>query len=161
MIAVDVDTAKITKLRDKFKKYGPYALKRGLETGASYLNSHKTEMYPANVNGSPFVWSSDGQRRFVFANVDLPYSRTMGLAMSGNFTINESSFWVEYANTLPWWKFVLHPSYQIIGHRTRGWPVINRWVVNQSGKIVPDFKRAVLAAWDEQELFMYSGGAGL
>jgi hypothetical protein len=161
MLSIAVDTAKITRLQTKFAKYGPYALKKGLQAGADYLNSHKAEMYPYSRNGSPFVWSSDKQRRFVFANVDLPYNRTMGLASAGRFSINESSFWVEYTNSLPWWKYVLHSSYQIIGHKTRGWPVINDWVVKQSGKVVPDFKKAVLDAWTELDSLMFGGGAGL
>lgn len=163
MFELAVDTAKITRLKTKFEKYGPYALKQGLKASAAYLNepSTKAEMYPANRNGSPFVWSSERQRRFVMATVDLPYSRTGGLAAAGEFRVNETSFWVEYRNSVSWWKYVLHPSYQIIGHRTRGWVPVNRFVVNKSGRIVPIFKKSALDAWKEMDTFMYGGGAGL
>jgi hypothetical protein len=163
LITLTTDTAKITALKTKFEKYGPYAIRQGLKASSDYLNSPavKAEMYPANRNGSPFVWSSERQRRFVMATVDLPYSRTGGLAAAGQFKVNENSFWVEYTNSIPWWKYVLHPSWQIIGHRTRGWVPVNRFVVNQSGKIVPIFKRSALDAWKEMDTFMYSGGAGL
>jgi hypothetical protein len=163
VITVATDTAKITRLKDKFAKYPPYAIKQGLGASADYLNSPpvKASMYPPDRNGSPFVWSSERQRRFVMATVDLPYSRTGGLAQAGEFKVNERSFWVEYTNSVPWWKYVLHPSYQIIGHRTRGWVPVNRFVVSQSGRVVPVFKRAAVDAWDSLESFMFGGGGGL
>ena len=83
------------------------------------------------------------------------------LANAGGFTVNESSFWVEYENILPYSKYVIHPSYMIIGHKSRGWKPVNEWVKRQSTRIVPIFKQAAIAAWNEQELFMYSGGSGL
>ncbi len=166
MLSIAVDTAKITKLKEKFEKYPPYAIKRGLSDSAAYLNQPniKASMQAADTN-APFVWSSDRQRRAYFATDGfgggIPYSRTGGLVQAGEFTINETSYWVEYTNPLPWWKYVMHPSYQIIGHRLRGWPVINRWVVGQSGRVVPEFKKGVLAAWSEMESFMFGGGGGL
>lgn len=163
MFDIVVDTAKVSKLQDKFKKYPPFALKKGLEAGASFLNSSdfKSSMYPTNRNGSPFTWSSDKQRRYVFATVDLPYRRTDELARSGEFVIDEKYYTIGYTNSAPFWQYVLHPSMQIIGHRLRGWIPVNTQVQKKAGQIVPKFKEAVLAAWEEYDKFLFGGGAGL
>lgn len=163
LVDMVVDTAKINKLKDKFSKYPPYAIKRGLEAMTTQMNTmpFKSVMYPPSQSGSKFVWSSDKQRRFVFANIDLPSIRTYELASSGEFRINEQYFTVEYQNLLQWAKFVIHPSYQIIGHRLRGWKPVNQFIVSQSGRLVPLFKPAALAAWDEMENLMFGGGAGI
>jgi hypothetical protein len=163
MINLDVDTAKITKLKTKFAKYGPYAIKMGLKSANDFLNTptFKRSMYPPSQSGQPFVWSSDKQRRFVFANIRLPSVRSFALADAGMFTINESSFWIAYTNSAPYSQFVIHPSYQIIGHRTRGWKPVNQFVVKEAPKIVRDFKASAIKAWDEMDAFMYGGGAGL
>ena len=160
---MDIDTAKITKLKAKFESYGPYAIKAGLQSATVYLNtaSFKQSMYPASRSGQPFVWSSEKQRRFVMANIRLPSIRTFHLANSGQFKVDETSFWVEYRNTADYSKWVIHPSTMIIGHSLRGWKPVNEYVVKQSAKIVRDFKSAAIKAWDEMETFMYSGGAGL
>lgn len=163
MIRMDVDTAKITGLQNKFAKYGPYALKRGLESMTEYLNdnSFKHSMYPPSKSGEPFVWSSEKQRRYVFANVDLPSVRTYELAEAGEFKINDRSYWIEYNNPVPYAKWVLHPTTMIIGHRLRGWKSVNEQVVKISSKLVPMFKTAALKAWREMDAFIYGGGAGL
>lgn len=158
-----VDTAKINRLKDKFQKYPPYAIKQGLKASADYMNtpSFKASMYPPSQSGSTFVWSNDRQRRYVFANVKLPSIRTMELANAGQFTIDERYFTVGYQNLLSWAKFVIHPSFQIIGHRLRGWEPVNGFVIRSSGKIVPIFKTAVINAWKDMDSFIFGGGAGL
>jgi len=167
MISIAIDTAKFTKLQEKFSKYGPYALKSGLNAASSFLNedNFKNSMYPANKNGGPFHWSSDKQRRYVYANVDLPYVRTGNLAKSGKFTVNEQSYWIEYSNTFPGWIWVIHPSHQIIGHKERGWPTINKFVVDSAShgnkKLMQEFKKAAINAWTEMDTFIFGGGAGL
>jgi hypothetical protein len=167
MISVEIESEKFTQLKNKFEKYGPYALKGGLKRSSTYMNTDgfKTGMYPPDKNGQPFMWSSEKQRRFVFANVSLPHKRTMGLARSGKFTVNEDAYWIGYSNSLPWWIYVLHPSYQIIGHRMRNWPTINKFVVDSTrhgnNRILQEFKSGAIDAWKEMETFMFGGGAGL
>jgi len=162
MINLDVDTAKITRLQTKFQKYGPYALKEGLKASADYLNtpSFKESMYPLSQSGSPFVWSSERQRRFVMANIKLPSVRTFELANAGEFTINETSYWVGYVNRLPWAKWV-QSTMMIVGHRLRGWKPVNEHVVKASSKIVPLFKKRVIEAWTEMDNFIMGGGGGI
>ena len=163
MISMAVDTAKITKLKAKFEKYGPYAIKSGLGAITTHLNEplFKQSMYAPSKSGQPFVWSSDKQRRFVFANVQLPSVRTFALADAGKFSVNEQSFWIEYYNPIPYGKYVFHPSYQIIGHRLRGWIPVNQQVVKISSKLVKDFKPAAIKAWEEMDAFITGGGAGI
>lgn len=166
MIEMSVDTAKITKLQTKFEKYGPYALGEGLKAANDYLNSSevKNSLYPPVPKGA-FVWSSDKQRKAYFATngfgAGIPYTRTMQLALQGKFVIDMNSFWIEYSNALPYAKWVIHPSHQIIGHKTNKWQVMNTFITKQSTKIVPKFKTAVLDAWERMDSFMYGGGAGL
>lgn len=163
MIDMIVDTNKISNLKEKFQKYPPYAINRGLQAMTTQMNTptFKFGMYPPSQSGNTFVWSSEKQRRFVFANIDLPSTRTMELANAGEFTIDERYFTIGYQNLLEWAKYVIHPSYQIIGHRLRGWQPVNRYIASQSGRLVPLFKPAALAAWDEMESIMFGGGAGL
>src|SRR5690242_4009146 len=163
LINMVVDTAKITKLQQKFAKYPPYAIKAGLKAMSDQMNtpSFKAAMYPPSQSGQPFVWSSERQRRYVMANIKLPSVRTYQLANSGTFSINEQYFTIEYQNLLEWAKYVIHPSYQIIGHRLRGWQPVNRYIATQSGSLVPLFKPAAVKAWDDMESFMFGGGAGL
>lgn len=160
---MDIDTAKITKLKDKFNKYGPYAIKAGLNSATAYLNtpSFKMSMYPPSQSGQPFVWSSEKQRRFVMANIRLPSVRTFNLANSGQFKVDDNSFWIEYRNPLDYAKWVIHPTTMIIGHIRRGWKPVNEYVKRESTRIVRDFKTAAVKAWDEMDAFIYGGGAGL
>ena len=163
MFSLITDTSRITKLQDKFKKYPPIAIKAGLGAMSEEMNSSSflMGMYPVSKSGQKFIWSSEKQRKFVMANIGLPSSRTFDLAMNGTFTIDEKNFWIEYSNLLPWWIYVLHPSYMIIGHKMRGWKPVNEIVKKQSASLVKLFKPAAVKAWDEMESFMYGGGGGL
>lgn len=162
-ITIAVDTAKMIKLREKFGKYPPAAIRAGTTAAAEYMNSPEVafSIYPPDRNGTQFMWSSDKQRRYVFANYELPYQRTMGLANAGHFSVNEQNFMIEYFNDLPWWIYVLHPSYQIIGHRMRGWKPINVSMKEKAGSIVSTMRPAVMRAWEDLESFMTGGGGGL
>ncbi len=88
-----VDTAKINKLKDKFQKYPPYAIKQGLKASSDYMNTlpFKSAMYPPSQSGQPFVWSTDKQRRFVLANIRLPSVRTFALADAGEFDAKKTA----------------------------------------------------------------------
>lgn len=166
MISIAVDTAKATKLKEKLAKYPPYAIKQGLKAAEAVMNAadFKQGMYPPESN-APFVWSSERQRRAYFASngfgAGIPFVRNFALADAGAFRVDESSFWITYENALPWAKYVIHPSYQIIGHRTRGWKPVNQYVVSKAGKITPVIRKGVLAAWADMEKFMFGGGGGL
>lgn len=163
MINMAIDVAKMTKLQTKFDKYGPYAIKQGLKADNEFLNtpSFLMSMYPPSQSGQPFIWSSDKQRRFVHANIKLPSTRTFGMALSGRFEVNESSFWIEYQNFAPYAKWVINSMFQIIGHKMRGWKPVQTFVKAQSANIVSTFKTAALAAWEEMDAFISGGGAGL
>lgn len=166
MIKLDYDVAKITKLENKFHKYGPYAIQQGLNAMNEYLNSPdiRAGMYPPK-SSEPFVWSSDKQRRAYFATNGfgggIPYSRTMQLYENASFKVNNETFWIEYINGVPYAKWVQHPTYQIIGHKTRGWLYITTYISKKSGEAVKLFKPAAIDAWEKMDTFMYSGGAGL
>lgn len=163
MINLSYDNNQITKLQTKFAKYGPYAITSGLRVSNTMLNepSFLMSMYPPSRSGQPFIWSSDRQRRFVFANIQLPSVRTYALALAGRFEVNEKSFWIEYQNFMEYAKWVLHPTTMIIGHRTRGWKPVTDFVKKRSGEIVSTFKQAAINAWTEMDNFMFGGGAGL
>ena len=165
MIDMVVDTAQVAKIKTKMEKYPPYVIGKGLEASASYLNSPsvKASLYPPSQSGLPFIWSSERQRRFVFANISLPSQRTMNLANSGEFKVEKrySSLYVYYQNTASYARWVIGNFTQIIGHISRGWKPVNTYIVSLSGKVVPIFKRAVLDAWNTIDSFMYGGGAGL
>jgi hypothetical protein len=166
MIDISVDTNQMRRLQDKMNKYPPYAINKGLEAANDYLNSPdvRAGMYP-DKEDTPFVWSSDKQRRAYFATNGfgggIPYVRTMQLYDNAKFVVNGNNYWIEYVNDVPYAKWVQHPSYQIIGHKTRKWPVINKYISSKASKVVAAFKPAVLNAWEELDRFMYSGGAGL
>ena len=155
MISMSTDTTQqIAKLKDKFEKYPPYALGKGLDAAAEYLNSSniKQSIYPPSQSGQPFVWSSERQRRYVFANIKLPSVRTYNLANSGTFKVNknQSSLYVYYENLASYAKWVLGNFSQIIGHRLRGWKPVNSIVVDKErSNVVSKFKEAALRAWDE------------
>lgn len=165
MIDIVVDTAKLNRLKEKAGKYAPYAMNAGLNAINGYLNqpSVKQAMYPPSQSGQKFVWSSDKQRRFVFANVSLPSVRTFNLANAGQFTVNSKYFTIEYKNTSGYSQYVIHPSYQIIGHRMRGWIPINTFIVTKVNRapLMRLFKDAAIKAWDDMDTFIFSGGAGL
>lgn len=164
-INIAVDTAKMNRLKDKFAKYPPYAINAGLNAINNYFNEtpFKQSMYPPSQSGQPFMWSSEKQRKFVFANIDLPSIRTFNLAIQGKFTVNTRHFMIEYTNASGYAKYVIHPSYQIIGHRMRGWTPINTFIVTRVNRapIVRMFKDAAVNSWYEMDQFMFTGGAGL
>ena len=149
LLSILIESSQIVRLQNKFANFGPYGTKAGLQVTADYFNnpSFKNSMYPPSQSGSPFMWSSDRQRRKVFA-LGLPSVRTMELANQGEFTVDENNLLVGYTNTLPMWIYVLHPQYQIIGHRLRGWIPVNRQVVDKSPTILGLFKQAFISAWD-------------
>lgn len=168
LIDISVDTNKITALGKKLSRYGPVAIKAGLEAATDYLNDpdFMFGMYPPEVpSGTPFEWSSEAQRKKVMALLTEqggpPYQRTYELLESGSFSINAGSLWIEYENVAPYSRFVMHPSYMIKGHRARGWKPVNQFVVAKSKDVARVFEKAAKAAWDEQEKFLFGGGAGL
>ena len=155
---IDINTSEVTaqvaKIKDKFEKYPPYAMGKGLDESANYLNNNfvKQSLYPPSQSGQPFVWSSEKQRRFVMANIRLPSIRTFHLANSGTFKVNRalSSLYVYYENTANYAKWVIGSFTRIIGHVTRGWQPVNTVIVNKyRGEIVSRFKDAAIKAWDE------------
>ena len=157
------EIAKFIKLKTKAEKYPPFAMGAGLNAINREMNStaFKRGIVPPDRNGSPFMWSSPRQRRFVFANVSLPYARTFQLVDSGHFSVNERYFMIEYSNRKSWWKYVLHPTYQIIGHKTRGWPTVNRYVISKSALLVRLFKPAAIQAWEDMDNLVFGGALGL
>lgn len=165
MIEMQADLQQISKLKEKFEKYPPFAIESGLNASAEYLNTPdvKRSIYPPSQSGQPFMWSSDKQRRFVFANINLPSVRTNNLADSGQFKVDHSrsSLYVYYENTANYAKWVIGSFTQIIGHITRGWKPVNVTVTERfRSEVVSRFKEAALRAWDNDS-FMSGGGAGL
>lgn len=158
MINIAVDTVQIAKLKDKFDKYPPYALGKGLDSVSDYLNSPniKNSIYPPSQAGQSFIWSSDRQRRAFFATNGfgrgIPTVRTMLLANSGEFKVDKksSSLYVYYQNTASYAKWVIGNFTQIIGHIARGWKPVNTIIVDRErNNIVSRFKESALRAWDE------------
>lgn len=153
MISLQTDVNQIAKIKDKMTKYPPYVIGKGLDAVSSELNSpaYKSSLYPPSQSGSPFVWSSDRQRRYVFANIKLPSQRTMNLANSGEFKVEKkySSFYVYYQNTASYARWVIGNFTQIIGHITRGWKPVNTNVVDKRSDILSTFDNATKGSWDE------------
>jgi len=153
MISLIFDSTKIARLVKKAEDYPVFAIGGGLQASADYLNSpsFKASMYPLSQSGQPFVWSSERQRRFVFANIKLPSSRTMNLANSGTFKVSKN-FGVSvitYSNTASYSKWVIGALSQIIGQITRGWKPAGYHVVNQKGNVINLFRDFVVRAWDK------------
>lgn len=163
VLDIVIEANKLNKLKEKFEKYPPFAIRAGLDAMNREMNtdSFKRGMYPPDRNGQPFMWSSPRQRRYVFANVALPHIRTFRLADSGRFSVDERYFTIEYSNSQRSWIFVIHPQHQIIGHKTRNWPTVNRYVVNRSGALVRLFKPAAIQAWDDMDSLVFGGSPGL
>lgn len=156
MISINSDEVlqQVSKLKDKFDKYPPYALGKGLDVTSEYLNTPevKRSIYPPSQSGQPFVWSTERQRRYVMANIRLPSVRTYNLADSGNFKVDksQSSLYVYYENLVSYAKWVIGSFTQIIGHITRGWKPVNTIVTDRyRSEVVSRFREAVLKAWDE------------
>lgn len=165
------DTKNITRLANKFSKYGPVAMQAGIQAVTEYLNSNVLqEMYPPETTGQPFEWTSDRQRRAYFASdgfgSGIPYNRSYELMMQSEFVVDQSSFQgtpyssISFQSEAPYAKFVIGPD-AIIGHLKRGWKPVGKLVITRAKPISNVFKEAVLAAWEKQEEFMYGGGAGL
>lgn len=155
MLDIQTDLNQIAKIKQKMTDYPPYAIGKGLDASAEYLNnpSVKASMYPPSQSGQPFVWSSDKQRRYVFANIKLPSTRTMNLANSGEFKVEKkySSLYIYYVNTAAYAKWVIGNFTQIIGHITRGWKPVNTNVVDRRDEVVQLFHDAVSKSWDEMK----------
>lgn len=154
MINLEVNTAQIAKIKDKFDKYPAYAMGKGLDASSNYLNNNfvKQSLYPPSQSGQPFMWSSAKQIRFVMANIRLPSVRTYNLANSGQFKVNKafSSLYIYYENTANYAKWVIGSFTRIIGHITRGWQPVNTVIVNKyRSQVVSRFKDAAIKAWDE------------
>jgi hypothetical protein len=156
VITIDVDQLQIAKIKDKFEKYPPYAIGKGLDTSAEYLNSpaFKNSMYPGPVR-YPFQWSSDKQRRAYFATNGfghgIPYNRSNNLKNSGEYKVDKSrsSLYVFYQNTAPYAKWVIGQLLQIVGHKATGWKSESGRVLEKRSEIVSKFKEAALRAWQE------------
>lgn len=143
----------ISKIKDKFAKYPPYVIGKGLDNAADYLNqpSFKASLYPPSQSGQKFMWSSEKQRRYVMANVNLPYSRTMNLSNSGTFKVEKkySSLYIYYENAAAYAKWVIGNFTQIIGHIARGWKPVNTKVTDQRSDVLQKFSDGTNGAWDQ------------
>lgn len=166
IIRITTDTNKMTRLGTKLAKYPAFAIQAGLRAASDYLNedTFRESMYPPESD-APFQWSSEKQRRAYFATdgfgSGIPYKRTHELMLSGAFTVQEGSLWVQYENTAPYSPYVIHPTSQIIGLKKRGWKPVNTFVVAKSRDIAKIFEKAVKDAWKDNENFVFGGGAGL
>lgn len=167
ILDIAVDTKQMTRLRAKLSKYPEIAIQLGLKDTKDYLNQDqfKMQMYPDIPAGTPFQWSSDKQRKAYYATdgfgAGIPYNRTYELMRSGTFNVDLGSLWIEYQNVAPYSKFVIHPSFQIIGHRKRGWQAINKFVVAQSKYIAKIFQNATRKTWQEMDKFITGGSPGI
>ncbi len=145
--------SQVSKIKTKMEKYPPYAIGNGLDNAANYLNSQevRNSMYPPSQSGQKFIWSSEKQRRYVFANVKLPSTRTMNLANSGTFKVEKkySSLYIYYENTAAYAKWVIGNFTQIIGHIARGWKPVNTTVTNRRSEVVQQFSDGTNGSWDK------------
>ena len=145
--------SQIAKIKTKMDKYPPYAIGKGLDATAEFLNTPivKASIYPPSQSGQPFIWSSEKQRRFVFANIKLPSVRTLNLANSGTFKVEKrySSLYVYYENTASYAKWVIGQFTQIVGHIARGWKPVNTHIVDYRSDVLDVFRGAVFKSWDE------------
>lgn len=155
MLDLQYDVTQLAKLREKTSNYPPYALNKGLEVTANYLNTnrHLLSLYPP-TSSQPFIWSSERQRRKVMALLGgQPYSRTYNLMNSGIFNVNNRPgyLYVYYENFASYAKWVIGQTTQIIGMIARGWKPVNK-VISTSDRrddIKELFRYAVINAWNE------------
>lgn len=94
---------------------------------AEYLlgdSNHGLRYAPRKVNhgaGNPYKWTSDAQRRYVFATQDLPYQRTGDMPKSWVMVEGNSDYnTVRVENTNEYSDYVMGDSQQI-GHKADGW----------------------------------------
>jgi|SRR3990172_7695057 len=149
--------SQIAKIKTKMDKYPPYAIGKGLDATAEFLNTPvvKASIYPPSQSGQPFIWSSEKQRKAFFATNGfgrgIPTIRTLNLANSGTFKVEKrySSLYVYYENTASYAKWVIGQFTQIVGHIARGWKPVNTHIVNYRSDILDIFHSAVSKSWDE------------
>lgn len=153
-------TLQTAKIKAKFDKYPEYVLGLGGDAVRDYLNTDqfKGSMYPEIPSGTPFVWSSDRQRRAYFATNGfgggIPTRRTGNLMARGVFSVEKkrANIWVHYMNFAPYSQWVIGEGTQIIGHKTRGWLAANKYVVKYRAQVVHEFDRATNGAWDAMSI---------
>lgn len=153
MLSLDTDVNQIAKIKEKFDKYPPYVIGKGLDAATNYLNNptFKQSIYPPSQSGQPFIWSSEKQRRYVFANIKLPSTRTYYLASSGTFVADKrySSLYIYYQNVASYAQWVIGNFTQIIGHKARGWKAVNSIVIDKRNDIMREFDNGTKNAWNE------------
>jgi hypothetical protein len=118
---IAIDISGIPAIQERLKKLPKDAMDAGVETANEYL-VNVMKQYPPKPT-SPFVWSSDKQRRYVMAKIrEEGYTgRTQNLR--NNWKTVGEGYKQMVANESPYAQFVQGDN-QIIGHASNKWSTI-------------------------------------
>ena len=143
------------RLQKKLEGLYPEMADEGVENANFYIMELVArEARPAYVN-EPFFWSSDKQRRKVFALLreqgGPPYVRTHALR-DGWTTLGYGRTQV-VVNEVPYAQYVKQQSTQIIGHKFRDWDVIEQDLATHKSQITKEFNEGVRDAIEKTGLY--------
>ncbi len=146
LIGIQVDG--LDEIQKKLAALPAEAGDQGVMSANAYILNIEKANARLPYSGEPFVWSSDAQRRKVFALLRAqggpPYKRSQTLSQ-GWQTLGYGKNQL-VINETPYAAFVKDNSSQIVGHRLRGWKTIQQDVIERMGQIIRHFEAGVSKA---------------
>lgn len=121
----------------------------GVENALRFMLNVEQQNAPSH-RGEPFKWTSDKQRRFVFATVDLPYNRTQKLRRG--WKLLGSGRNQILVNEVPYARWVKELASQQIGHMLREWTTVEEDVKDKEPRIVQKFDEGARKAIQKEGL---------
>jgi len=139
-IGIDIQGAdEVAKRLEKL----PYAVgDDGTEAANEYV-LNKVRAYAPSHKGEKFEWSSEKQRRYVFATQKLPYNRTQRLRRGWQLLGSGRNQII--VNEVPYAKYVKDEA-QIVGHGKREWTKTSDDIKNSMTRILQKFDAGVKKA---------------
>jgi hypothetical protein len=147
LIGIDITGAK--ELVEKLEKLPANLGDAGVENSNRYMLNVEQQYAPSH-RGEPFKWTSDKQRRFVFATVKLPYTRTQTLRRGWKLLGKGRNQIL--VNEVPYARFLKSIQDQQVGHFLREWTVVEEDVKDHGPRILQKFDEGVRKAIKKEGL---------
>jgi hypothetical protein len=146
---IGIDITGDEELIKKLQALPLHLMDAGVENANRYMLNIERQNAPSH-KGEPFRWTSEKQRRYVHATVDLPYTRTQSL--SRGWQLLGTGRNQILVNEVPYAPYLKTLASQQIGHMLRGWTTIEEDVKDHEPRMVQKFDEGVRKAIKQEGL---------
>jgi len=142
---IALDITGVEAIQNRLSKLPRAAQDEGVEEADKYI-VNVMRMYPQKVApGTPFIWSSDKQRKFVMAKLRENGFQGRNQKLAKGWKTVGQGYKQIVANETPYADYVQGES-QIVGHKARGWKTIEDNLKAKGAEILRHFEAGVKRA---------------